>query len=327
MASGDGAGLSDWAEFGALERKIREEKERIALRERALEDQQKEFEQVMKIRKEEFDDLKKHELEKLNAEKWSFQSHQKQQEHVLLWEREKLTKEKASFEECLQRVADITGSDVIITLEVGNEKFRTQIGTLTKWKRSIFPKLMENLQGHREPRIFIDRDSKHFKFILNYMRQGIRVMRGQVSRNLDNYTLEEILAEVEYYKLNDLAQHLQRKIACSGHKIGFEQLLRAKYFQDCNPPSKFTTANEILIKNQNLDGIVFDHVNFRHSMSFDTCTIVRARFVCCTFSSVIRFQNVDMHNVRFENCTPPDVSKHIYFSETDESTITYSPPV
>lgn len=331
MATPTSDALRVQPELDALVQKLQNIDRNVSTERQQMLEYRAQFEESQKVRKDEFEVMKREELRKLQEQKELFQLFQEQQKHLILWEKEALSKEKESFEQCQQRAAEVSGSQEPITLEVGNDKFRTQISTLAKCKGSIFPRLVENLQGrHNEHRIFIDRDGKHFRFILNFMRQGERVMRGPISKNIDKYVLEEIIAEVEYYKLHELERLLRRKlVSIEKPKIDFNFMASAKYFIKCTPPTPhiFVTSNEIVLKNSNLDNITFDRVDFRHPVTVDTCTMIKARFTNCTISGPIRFKNVDMEGVRFENCVPVDVAKYLHFIETDPTAITFSPPV
>jgi len=315
-------------ELEALVKKLQQLEDERLIKERQLKEREAQFDQDQKIRREEFELLKQVELQKLQEKKDEFVLFQAQQRHTLQWEKEKLAKEEEGFRECQQRAAKITGFPDPITIEVGNDKFRTQVSTLAKCPGSLFQELVRGLKRNQD-RIFIDRDGKHFKFILNYLRQGDRVLKGPVMKNIDEYLLEEILAEVAFYKLDDLERLLRRKLASiNKSKVDFDILVNKGYFRKCAPttPYVFETSTAILLKNENMNNILFQNIEFKHAVTFDTCTMIRGRFVTCRFSGVVRFKNVDVKGLHFENCHPVDISKQIYFTETDNSGIAYSPP-
>ena len=312
-------------ELDALEGKLAQIQDIHELKERQVMDREAQFERDQKTRREEFEGLKQLELQKLQERKDEFVLFQEQQRHTLQWEKEKLLKEEESFRECQRRAADITGSPDTITIEVGNDKFRTQVSTLAKYQGSLLYEIVRGLKKNQD-RVFIDRDGKHFKFILNYLRQGNRVLRGPVMKNIDEYLLEEILAEVEFYSLTDLARLLRRKlVSINKTRVTFDLMLNKKYFLKC-APTTFVTSAEIIVKNENMNNIIFQSIKFQHAVTFDTCTMIKGKFINCEFSGVIRFKNVDVEEVCFENCHPVNFSKQIYFTETDSSRIIYSPP-
>ena len=97
-----------------------------------------------------------------------------------------LKKERKAFEETKTRASLLPVAEKethIITLNVGGEKFWTDIRTLQGQRDSIFPDLVKIIGDRRkdcnETCVFIDRDSKHFRFILSYMRQGEEVLNAR----------------------------------------------------------------------------------------------------------------------------------------------------
>ncbi|KAK9852570.1 hypothetical protein WJX84_006001 [Apatococcus fuscideae] len=92
-------------------------------------------------------------------------------------------------------------ADKIISLNVGGVKFATSLETLTRDPESMLARMFQGDIGKRRDdkgRIFIDRDSKHFGLILNYLRDGTCVLPQ------DAQQLKEILQEAEFYVLDDI---------------------------------------------------------------------------------------------------------------------------
>lgn len=322
-------------ELDALLEKIQDIERSVAAREKRLMEQQAEFEEEQKQKVEEFRAWEMGERGKMFQQHEQFEISQRERRHRLIWEKEALSKDKESFETCQSRAADISDHQEPITLEIGGEKFRTEKRTLAQCAGSIFPKLMENLQrgssdgkGHL---IFIDRDGRHFKFILNFIRQGDQVMRTSVMRNIDRHVLEEILYEVQYYKIDRLEGLIKRKlVSIDKQKVDCRMLVNSKYLQQSSPDKKewkFETTKALLIKDNNLDGIVFQQIAFHHPITFENCIMTRACFTNCFFLSAINFTNVDLDSARFENCFPMNFSEQFYFNNTDRSRINFSTAV
>ena len=228
------------------------------------------------------------------------------------WEKEELKEGRLSFEEMKQASAYVADSEKehLITIDVGGEKFRTDLRTLARHPDSIFPKVAHITEQHQPPHkprsdnIFIDRDSKHFRFILNYMRQGEEVMRGTALRNKDKYDLEEMLCETRYYHLHSLKHLLKRhKIRMETNPLIFSGLVMDKYFAATNQQTlKYATTKQIIFKGMNMKDIVFESVHFKHTVSFEGSILEGAKFKQCRFDAAIKFTGADISRVSFDHC-------------------------
>lgn len=229
-------------------------------------------------------------------------------------EKVNLGRERRDFEEMKRRGIYAADSERqhVITLDVGGEKFRTDVRTLARHPDSIFPRLAGNIDP-RSPRsdVFIDRDSKHFRFILNYMRQGEEVFRGTALRGKDGHDLEEMICEARYYGLKSFMKYLERhKIRLeekTGRKppLNFTQLVHEKYFLPPNPRvlyCAYVTTKQLLFKGRNMTNIVFDSVYFKHAVSFEGSLLNGAKFKQCRFDAVVDFTDADISNISFDHC-------------------------
>ena len=226
----------------------------------------------------------------------------------------------------------------IITLNVGGEKFWTDIRTLQGQRDSIFPDLMKKIGDRRKDRnetcVFIDRDSKHFRFFLNYMRQGEEVFRLTALRGKDTVDLEEMICEARYYRLNGFMKLLERHRVRLVHKIPttFANLVGRKYFKvpfnlsSQNQPHETTQQN--LFKNINMAGIEFECVHFKHSVSFEGSILVGAKFKRCRFDAIIDFTDADITNVSFDHCVHATPDRFMMDGVVAEKCrVTFNPPV
>ena len=274
-------------------------------------------------------------LEEEYAQKMLDLNNQKQ---MLRAEREDIEEKKQQLEQAQVTVDEIVDHHNPITLEIGGEKFRTQVGTLLKYQDSIFPRLLRTLQEHspgkRNGTIFIDRDSKHFKFILNFMRQGEEVMRGTVmnSRNVDEYVLNEIVAEVRYYKLPELERLVERHRICMKQPKypDMNALVRHGYLTTTIPPTmqrkeqpfKYMTSKpDTHFRDENFSGVVFERVNFRQ-ISFEGCVLRKATFKECAFQQMANFKNADLYEAKFEHCQG---TNNVYKAKSDK--VLFVPPL
>lgn len=276
----------------------------------------------------------------LQYERYKMEEDFKAQDDRLCWVKNDLAKKEQELNETQTKGREIAGRQNPITVEVGGDKFRTQVQTLIQHEGSIFPELLRALQansprkGQHNPNhtIFIDRDGKHFKFILNFMRQGEEVMRGSALRNADEYILNEMLSEVRYYKLSDLERLLERRRVINKKPLDISVLVTARLFTtQVQPPTvqsfKYKTAREVTIKNENLSNIVFDRVLFDQKLSFEGCVMARATFRDCAFRAAVSFKNVDLFEAKFDNCSGIELSKRFYLKDTNMKDVHFSPPL
>ncbi|KAM1694816.1 hypothetical protein FF2_028685 [Malus domestica] len=95
----------------------------------------------------------------------------------------------------------------VVRLDVGGKIFRTTIGTFTNCEPHSRLAAMfsgrHNLQQDENGAVFIDRDGKQFRHILNWLRDG------KVPTLLEDSVYEELLREAEYYQLVGLMDGVQ----------------------------------------------------------------------------------------------------------------------
>ena len=249
-----------------------------------------------------------------------------------------LAKEREAFEETKKRVGQFPvseGETHIVTLNVGGEKFWTDIHTLQGQTDSIFPGLVENIVRRRGDRketcVFIDRDSKHFRFILNYMRQGEEVLRFSALRGKDVRDLEEMICEAKYYRLGRLVKLLERHRVQLVQKTPktFANLVKEKYFRvptQQNLP--FETTRQLPFKNMNMSGIEFENVHFKHWVSFEGSILANAKFKKCRFDAIVDFTDAEISDVSFEQCVYATPDRFIMDGKVAENCrVTFNPPV
>ncbi|PON94290.1 Voltage dependent potassium channel [Trema orientale] len=90
-------------------------------------------------------------------------------------------------------------SSSLVRLSIGGQKFCTTVDTLTQ--REPYSMLAAMFSGRhtvcQDPEkgfVFVDRDGKHFRHILNWLRDG-------VVPSLKDSQYSELLREAEYYQL------------------------------------------------------------------------------------------------------------------------------
>ncbi|KAJ5067512.1 potassium channel tetramerization domain-containing [Anaeramoeba ignava] len=98
----------------------------------------------------------------------------------------------------------------MINFDVGGKSFTTQKSTLQKYKDTFFSGLLSGNFPLNEKNIFIDRDPKHFRVILNFLRyQNPNIQEFPLSD--DFYVLEEIEKEADFYNIVPLIELIQKK--------------------------------------------------------------------------------------------------------------------
>ena len=96
-----------------------------------------------------------------------------------------------------------------IKLDIGGQVFTTSRLTLTKEPNSMLAAMFSgrhSLVADSDGSYFIDRDGTHFRYILNYLRDG-GIKEGALPQSDTLYT--ELLTEAEYYQLHGLVSYLK----------------------------------------------------------------------------------------------------------------------
>ena len=98
--------------------------------------------------------------------------------------------------------------DSRIKLDIGGHQFTTSVLTLTKDPLSMLAAMFSGRHElKREPdgSYFIDRDGTHFRYILNYLRDGC-IKEGVLPQSESVW--RELLTEAEFYQLGGLVEYL-----------------------------------------------------------------------------------------------------------------------
>ncbi|EGT41411.1 hypothetical protein CAEBREN_12088 [Caenorhabditis brenneri] len=94
----------------------------------------------------------------------------------------------------------------VVTLNVGGTIFLTKRFTLTRFDGYLKDWFENNATHSWDPNgiPFVDRDPIHFRYILNFMRDGV-----EVSLPRDEERIEEIKNEPKFYGLVELVKLLE----------------------------------------------------------------------------------------------------------------------
>ncbi len=124
-------------------------------------------------------------------------------------DQEKLEKEWQKLEEEIQRMEEINKiQQSRVKLDIGGNVYTTSILTLTNDSNSMLAAMFSgrhSLKQETDGSYFIDRDGTHFRYILNYLRDG-GFKEGTLPT--DRGFLNELLTEAEYYQIAGLVGHL-----------------------------------------------------------------------------------------------------------------------
>lgn len=102
------------------------------------------------------------------------------------------------------------GSKGRIRLDIGGNIFTTSRLTLTQDPESMLAAMFSgrhNICLETDGTVFIDRDGTHFRYILNYLRDG-RLNTDGLPRN--RQVLRELRNEATYYQLHSLLQEIEK---------------------------------------------------------------------------------------------------------------------
>ena len=95
-----------------------------------------------------------------------------------------------------------------VKLNVGGHHFTTSLQTLTRDPNSMLAAMFSGkflIEPHGDGAFFIDRDGTHFRFILNYLRNGkLTLPEGATF-------LKELADEAEFYQIQGILEELKPK--------------------------------------------------------------------------------------------------------------------
>ena len=134
-----------------------------------------------------------------------------EKEKKLEAKQEQLQKEKDQLQKEVQRMSEMNRiHDTRIKLDIGGHVYSTSIMILVRDSQSMLAAIFNgrhSVKKQEDRSYFIDRDGTHFRYILNYLRDG-----GFKNDSLpsDRDIQKELLTEAEYYQLSGLVDLLQR---------------------------------------------------------------------------------------------------------------------
>lgn len=135
---------------------------------------------------------------------------------------------KETFDSELKRMSEVYKiQENRIKLDIGGQQFTTSLLTLLKDPNSMFAAMFSGrhkLRQESDGSYFIDRDGAHFRYILNYLRDGC-IKEGTLPSN--EVLWGELLNEAEYYQLTGLVEYLKtlmnRTVSRSSSNLSVEE--------------------------------------------------------------------------------------------------------
>ncbi|XP_050944136.1 FH protein interacting protein FIP2 isoform X1 [Cucumis melo] len=192
----------------------------------------------------------------------------------------------------------------LIRLNIGGKKFRTTLDTLTlrepdSMLAAMFSGRHTLCQDPEEGSIFLDRDGKHFRHILNWLRDGIVPF-------LSDFDLLELLREAEYYQLLGLMDRIRDLL--SNRKEDEEPQSELKRVDII----KCIQSEKVRLRGVNLCGLDLSkldlsYVDFSYA-SLKNVFFSRANLQCA------KFRDADAEGSIFHNATLREYKINILFS-------------
>mmetsp|Transcript_7778 Transcript_7778/g.8570 ORF Transcript_7778/g.8570 Transcript_7778/m.8570 type:complete len:348 (-) Transcript_7778:174-1217(-) len=139
-------------------------------------------------------------------------THLMEERKYLQHEAHALDKKRSKFEDEKKRMAKYLkqhNGNQKIRLSVGGAEFCTTLSTLTNDRDSMLASMFSgryNVTKDESGCVFIDRDGTHFRYILNYLRDGA------ITLPKDEILYNDLLREAKFYLLGGLIEHLEEKL-------------------------------------------------------------------------------------------------------------------
>ncbi|TQE04603.1 hypothetical protein C1H46_009796 [Malus baccata] len=192
-------------------------------------------------------------------------------------------------------MAEDRDSSSWVLLNVGGKKFSTTFGTLTQRQPDSMLAAMfsgrHTLCQNKKGYVFIDRDGKHFRHILNWLRDG-EIPKFEASQ------YAEIVKEAKYYQLLGLVDGILDVLNSKEYKKLDADFTRAEVINYIHS-RKWFSSNEHNFRGVNLSGLNLSKLDLSYVDFSNACL----RHVC--FSGAIittsKFNCADAEGATFDN--------------------------
>jgi len=128
-------------------------------------------------------------------------------------ERQRLDEAETKFRDEAARVDELSrtsSGDSKVRLDVGGSIYTTSTQTLRRHPNSLLGLMFSgrhDLQREPDGTYFIDRDGEHFRYVLNFLRDG---SLDPQTLPTDRSAVRQIICEARYYQLDALVDHLDQ---------------------------------------------------------------------------------------------------------------------
>ena len=225
-------------------------------------------------------------------------------------DKEQLEKEKKKWEKEKEKIgATFRFDEGRIMLDVGGIHFSTSRSTLTKYPESMLGVMFSGRHDIEAMKcsdgsFFIDRDGTHFRYILNFLRDGEEVVESIPESSA---AVRELFREAEYYQLEELVTALTpivRKVSIvSQNDISLKFASSGgSYSTDYSGGSfgiSYQSKKAISYKIKGMKGLSFCGMKFLHPVSFIGCDLSSSSFTNCSFESDVNFKDCILDSTTF----------------------------
>ncbi|XP_022154530.1 FH protein interacting protein FIP2 isoform X2 [Momordica charantia] len=181
----------------------------------------------------------------------------------------------------------------LVRLNIGGKKFRTTLDTLTQREpdsmlAAMFSGRHTLCQDPEEGSVFVDRDGKHFRHILNWLRDGI-------VPTLSDSEIAELLREAEYYQLLGLIDGINDVISKKKEDEELESELKRVDIIKCIQSEKVRLRG-VHLSGLDLSKLDLSYVDFSYAC-LKNVFFSRANLQCA------KFRDADAEGSIFHNAT------------------------
>ena len=190
----------------------------------------------------------------------------------------------------------------MVYLDVGGLKYTTTMATLRAEKGSMLEAMFSGqypIKKQSDGTVFIDRDGRHFHYILNYLRGSVTALEDLP---LQEIVLKELIKEADFYQLLGMKSILSFGIERTGDPCEKELVVPEDISDLVNSNE---TKKEITFENKKRDNLNFTNISFKHNVSFKRCSMLKAIFTSCKFVGSIEvvFEKCSLAGAMFNSCS------------------------
>ena len=166
----------------------------------------------------------------------------------------------------VEELKKMSKSLTIVNLNVGGRLFTTSVRTLTKDPNSMLAAMFSggfDVERSSDGTFIIDRDGKHFRYILNYLRDGELILPEE------EIFLKELEAEAKFYQIQGILNELRLNSVILTNEEHRRQLLAWL------PPQEGECRLRLLFR-ASRDGFAAATFHFKCDNKGPTVTIVKS---------------------------------------------------